>query len=164
MKQEIKLVLVKKFREMLTKEALTWYSLLPKNSIGSFIELADALIKEHTDAQKVLKRDGIYLQIQKGSTKLLREFVDWFQKERMLSPEVPYNQAILAFSNNLNQKSSHATRMLKDSLQEFSPITQSNLYYRYSTKLPVEEDKLLHARVDSRACSKYNDRSMMTHG
>uniref|UniRef100_A0A0V0IC41 Putative ovule protein n=1 Tax=Solanum chacoense TaxID=4108 RepID=A0A0V0IC41_SOLCH len=41
-KPEIQLVLVKKFGETLRKVALTWYSLLPENSIGSF---ADAFIK-----------------------------------------------------------------------------------------------------------------------
>ncbi|XP_019258146.1 PREDICTED: uncharacterized protein LOC109236419 [Nicotiana attenuata] len=42
---EIESVLLKKFRETLTKGALTWYSLLPEHSIDSLEMLADSFIK-----------------------------------------------------------------------------------------------------------------------
>ncbi|XP_070049009.1 uncharacterized protein [Nicotiana tomentosiformis] len=77
-KQEIESVLVKKFGETLTKGALTWYSLLPKNSIDSFAELADLFIKAHSGAQKVEKRMEDIFKVNQGYTELLREFVDRF--------------------------------------------------------------------------------------
>lgn len=67
-KQEIQLVLVKKFDETLTKEALTWYFLLHENSIDSFAEIADLFINAHSGAQKVEKRMEDILKIQQGST------------------------------------------------------------------------------------------------
>lgn len=48
--EEIRSVFVKKFRETLTKEALTWYSHLLENSISSFTKFADAFIKAHSGA------------------------------------------------------------------------------------------------------------------
>nr|XP_009791402.1 PREDICTED: uncharacterized protein LOC104238670 [Nicotiana sylvestris] len=54
-KQEIESVLVKKFGEALTQGVLTWYSLLPENSIDSFSEIADSFIKAYLGAQKVEK-------------------------------------------------------------------------------------------------------------
>ncbi|XP_019248469.1 PREDICTED: uncharacterized protein LOC109227726 [Nicotiana attenuata] len=54
-KKEIELVLVKKFGEILTKGALTWYFLLPENPIDSFTKLADACIKARLGVKKVEK-------------------------------------------------------------------------------------------------------------
>lgn len=50
-KEDIEYVLVKKFGETLTKGYLTCCSILPENSIGSFVELADTFIKAHSKAQ-----------------------------------------------------------------------------------------------------------------
>ncbi|XP_070050353.1 uncharacterized protein [Nicotiana tomentosiformis] len=134
-KQEIESVLVKKFGETLTKGALTCYYLLPKNSIDSFAELADLFIKAHSGAQKVEKRMEDILKVKQGDTKLLREFVDRFQRERMMLPRVPDNWAAMAFASNLNEKSSEATRRLKESLREFPSTTWNDVYNMYSTKV-----------------------------
>nr|XP_009596447.1 uncharacterized protein LOC104092534 [Nicotiana tomentosiformis] len=123
-KQEIELVLVKKFGETLTKGALTWYSLLPENSIDSFDELTDSFIKEHSGAQKVEKR-----------------MEDIFK-------------AAMAFSSNLNEKSSESMRRLKESLREFPVTTWNDVYNKYSTKLRIEEDMVAHPRTDEIAGSR----------
>ncbi|XP_075086104.1 uncharacterized protein LOC142168842 [Nicotiana tabacum] len=127
-KQDIESVLVKKFGETLTKGALTWYSLLPKNSIDSFDELADLFIKAHSGAQKVEKRMEDIFKVNQGDTKLLREFVDRFQRERILLPRVPDNWVAMAFASNLNEKSSEAMRRLKESLREFPATTWDDVY------------------------------------
>lgn len=49
-------------------------------------------------------------KIKQGDSELLREFVDRFQRERMTLPRVPDNWAAIAFTSNLNEKSSKATR------------------------------------------------------
>jgi len=46
----------------------------------------------------------------------------------------------MAFASNLNEKSSYATRRLKESLREFRSTTWNDVYNRYSTKLRIEED------------------------
>nr|XP_009587656.1 uncharacterized protein LOC104085351 [Nicotiana tomentosiformis] len=46
-------MLLKIFGETLTGGALTWYSLLPENSIDSFEMLTDSFIKDHSGARKV---------------------------------------------------------------------------------------------------------------
>ncbi|XP_009757891.2 uncharacterized protein [Nicotiana sylvestris] len=92
--QEIELVLVKKNGETITKGAL------PENSIDSFAELADSFVKAHWEAQKVEKRmEGIFKIIQRDM-ELLREFVDRFQRERMMLPHILDNWAAMAFAKN----------------------------------------------------------------
>ncbi|XP_070049628.1 uncharacterized protein [Nicotiana tomentosiformis] len=149
-KQEIESVLVKKFGETLTKGALTWYSLLPENSIDSFAELADLFIKAHSGAQKVEKRMEDIFKVKQGDIKLLREFVDRFQRERMLLPRVPDNWAAMAFASNLNEKSSEATRRLKESLREFPATAWNDVYNRYRTKLRIEEDIVAQSKVEEK--------------
>lgn len=99
-KQEIESVLVKKFGETLTNGALTWYSLLPENSIDSFTKLADSFIKAHSGTQKVEKRMEDIFKIKQGDTELLREFVNRFQRERIMLPRVLDNWAAMAFASN----------------------------------------------------------------
>ncbi|XP_070057151.1 uncharacterized protein [Nicotiana tomentosiformis] len=83
---EIESILLKKFGKILTKGALTWYSLLPEHSIDSFEMLADSFIKAHVGARKVQARKADIFRISQGESELLREFVIRFQKERMLLP------------------------------------------------------------------------------
>ncbi|XP_070036428.1 uncharacterized protein [Nicotiana tomentosiformis] len=156
-KQEIESVLVKIFGETLTKGVLTWYSLLSENSIDSFAELADLFIKAHSGAQKVEKRIEDIFKVKQGDTELLREFVDRFQRERMMLPRVPDNWAAMAFASNLNEKSSEATRRLKESLQEFPATTWNDVYNRYSTKLRIEEDIVAQSKVDERTGSRRSE-------
>lgn len=47
-KSKIEPVLEKKFGETIMKGAITWYTVLPKNSISSFFEIEKAFIKAHT--------------------------------------------------------------------------------------------------------------------
>ncbi|XP_070010518.1 uncharacterized protein [Nicotiana sylvestris] len=156
-KQEIESVLVKKFGETLTKGALTWYSLLPENSINSFDELADSLIKAHSGSQKVEKRMEDIFKIKQGDSKLLRDFVDRFQRERMTLPHVPDNWSAIAFASNLNDKSSEATRRLKESLREFPATTWNDVYNRYSTKLRIEEDTVPQFHHEERSKSRRSE-------
>nr|XP_033516509.1 uncharacterized protein LOC117280858 [Nicotiana tomentosiformis] len=119
-KQKIKLVLVKKFGETLTKGALTC-------TFGG---------------KKNRKNDGIY------------------QRERMMLPQVPDNWAALA--SNLNEKSSEATRRLKESLWEFTATTWNDVYNRYNTKLRIEEDMVTQPRVEERPRSRRSKMEKMT--
>ncbi|XP_070029026.1 uncharacterized protein [Nicotiana sylvestris] len=74
------------------------------------------------------------LKIKQRDSELLREFVDRFQRERMTLPRVPDNWAAIAFTSNLNEKSSEATRRLKESLREFPATTWNDVYNRSRNK------------------------------
>ncbi|XP_009619947.1 uncharacterized protein [Nicotiana tomentosiformis] len=65
----------------------------------------------------------------------------------MMLPRVPDNWATMAFASNLNEKSSEATRRLKESLWEFPATTWNNVYNRYSTKL-IADYRLLQGEVE----------------
>ncbi|XP_070026640.1 uncharacterized protein [Nicotiana sylvestris] len=106
-KQEIESVLVKKFGEILTKRTLTWYYLLPKNSIDSFI-------RAHSGAQKVEKRMEDIFKIKQGDMELLREFVDRFQRERKMLPRVPDNWAAMAYNTKLRIEDDTITQSRKE--------------------------------------------------
>ncbi|XP_070020016.1 uncharacterized protein [Nicotiana sylvestris] len=153
-KQEIESVLVKIFGETLTKGALTWFSLLSENSIDSFAELADSFIKAHSRAQKVEKRMEDIFEIKQGDTELLREFVNRFQRKRMMLPRIPDNWAAMAFASNLNKIILEAARRLKESLPKFPATTWNDVYNRYSTKLRIEEDIIIQSRKDERVSSR----------
>lgn len=93
--------------------------------------------------QKVEKRMKNIFRIQEGSTQLLREFVDYFRRERMVLPLMLDNWAAIGFTRNLNENILKATRMLKESLCEYPPTTWNDVYNRYSTKFRIEEDTVV---------------------
>ncbi|XP_070025689.1 uncharacterized protein [Nicotiana sylvestris] len=93
-------------------------------------------------------------KIKQGDSELIREFVDRFQRERMMLPCVPDNWAAMAFASNLNEKSSEATRQLKKSLREFPETTWNDVYNRYNTKLRIEEDTITQSQKEERVSSR----------
>ncbi|XP_070007875.1 uncharacterized protein [Nicotiana sylvestris] len=93
-------------------------------------------------------------KIKQGDSKLLKEFVDRFQHERMMLPYVPDNWVAMAFANNLNEKSSEAIRRLKESLREFPATTWNDVYNRYSTKLRIEEDTITRSQKEEMVSSR----------
>ncbi|XP_070009515.1 uncharacterized protein [Nicotiana sylvestris] len=96
-------------------------------------------------------------KIKQWDPALLRDFVDRFQRERMTLPRVPDNWAAIAFASNLNDKSSEATRRLKESLREFPATTWSDVYNRYSTKLRIEEDTVPQFHHEERSNSRRSE-------
>ncbi|XP_075101160.1 uncharacterized protein LOC142176764 [Nicotiana tabacum] len=61
----------------------------------------------------------------------------------------------MAFASDLNEKSSEATRKLKESLREFPTTTWIDVYNRYSTKLRIEEYTIIQSRKDERGKQAY---------
>ncbi|XP_070007882.1 uncharacterized protein [Nicotiana sylvestris] len=111
----------------------------------------------HSGAQKVEKRMEDIFKIKQGDSELLRDFVDRFQRERMTLPHIPDNWGAIAFASNLNDKSSEATRRLKESLREFPATTWNDVYNRYSTKLRIEEDTVPQFRHEERSNSRRSE-------
>ncbi|XP_070003459.1 uncharacterized protein [Nicotiana sylvestris] len=106
------------------------------------------------EIESVEKRMEDIFKIKQGDSELLRDFVDRFQRERMTLPHVPDNWDAIAFASNLNDKSSEATRRLKESLREFSATTWNDVYNRYSTKLLIEKDTVPQFRHEERSNSR----------
>lgn len=71
-------MLVKKYRETLTNEALTWYFHLSENSISLFVEPTNVLIKVHSGTQKVEKRMKEILKSNKKAQNCSRNFINYF--------------------------------------------------------------------------------------
>ncbi|XP_070040332.1 uncharacterized protein [Nicotiana tomentosiformis] len=136
---EIEYVLLKKFGETLMRGAFTWYSLLPEHSIDSCEMLANSFIKAHAGVRKVQARKSDIFKIAKGESELLREFINRFQKERMLLPVVPDEWAAEAFTKGLNPRSSNASRKLKESLLEFQATTWANIHNQYESNIRIED-------------------------
>ncbi|XP_070007907.1 uncharacterized protein [Nicotiana sylvestris] len=69
----------------------------------------------------------------------------------------------MAFANNLNEKSSEATRRLKESLREFPAITWNDVYNRYEPYMELERrdsrSKQENPRYDSRSRDRYSGSS-----
>ncbi|XP_070038096.1 uncharacterized protein [Nicotiana tomentosiformis] len=139
---EIESVLLKKFEETLAKGAMIWYHNLPPNSIDSFAMLADSFIKAHAGAIKVATRKSDLFKVKKRGNEMLREFVSRFQIERMDLPPVTDDWAVQAFIQGLNERSSTASRRLKQNLIEYPAITWADVHNRYQSKIRVEDDQL----------------------
>ncbi|XP_070032591.1 uncharacterized protein [Nicotiana tomentosiformis] len=139
---KIESVMLKTFGETLTRGALTWYSLLPEHSIDYFEMLTDSFIKAHAGARKVQSRKADIFRIAQGESKLLREFITRFQKERMLLPVVPDKWAAEAFTKGLNPRSSDASRKMKESLLEFQATTWADIHNWYESKIRIEDDQV----------------------
>lgn len=78
---DIESVLLKNFREMLSKGAMMWNHNLDPNSIDSFAMLAEFFIKAHAGAIKVATRKSDVFKIKQRENEMLREFVSRFQME-----------------------------------------------------------------------------------
>ncbi|XP_070025683.1 uncharacterized protein [Nicotiana sylvestris] len=87
-------------------------------------------------------------KIKQGDSELLREFVDIFQRERMTLPRVPDNWVAIAFTSNLNEKSSEAMRRLKENLREFPATTWNDVYNR------IEEDTVPRFQKEEKVSSR----------
>ncbi|XP_070026103.1 uncharacterized protein [Nicotiana sylvestris] len=114
----------------------------------------DSFIKAHSGAQKVKKRMEDIFKIKQGDSELLREFVNRFQHERMMLPRVLDNWVAIAFTSNLNEKSSEAMRQLKESLREFPATTWNDVYNKYSVKLRIEEDIISRSQKEEKVSSR----------
>ncbi|XP_070029027.1 uncharacterized protein [Nicotiana sylvestris] len=139
---EIESVLLKKFGETFSKEAMMWYHNLAPNSIDSFSILVDSFIKAHAGAIKVATRKSDVFRIKLRENKMLREFVSRFQTERMELPPVSDDLAMQDFTQVLNERSSVASKQLKENLVEYPIVTWSDVHNRYQSKIRVEDDQL----------------------
>ncbi|XP_070012563.1 uncharacterized protein [Nicotiana sylvestris] len=139
---KIESVLLKKFKETLSKGALIWYHNLPPNSIDSFAMLADSFVKAHVEAIKIAMRKSDLFKIREKENEMLRDFVSRFQAERMDLPPVTDDWAVQAFTQGLNTQSSIVSHQLKQSLLEYPAVTWADVHNRYQSKNRVEDDQL----------------------
>lgn len=75
----------------------------------------------------------------------------------MMLLRVPDNWTAMVFVSNLNDKSSEATRRLKESLREFPATTWNTIYNRYSTKLRIEEHTIAPSKVEDQTSSRRSE-------
>nr|XP_016502172.1 PREDICTED: uncharacterized protein LOC107820405 [Nicotiana tabacum] len=119
-----------------------WYHNLAPNSVDSFAMLPDSFIRAHAGAIKVATRKSDIFKIKKRENKMLREFVSCFQIERMEFPPVSDDWAVQAFTQGINERSSVASRRLKENLIEYPAATWLDVHNRYQSKIRAEEDQL----------------------
>ncbi|XP_070039722.1 uncharacterized protein [Nicotiana tomentosiformis] len=119
---EIESVLLKKFRDTLSKGAMIWYHNLPPSSVDSFAMLADAFVKEHARAIKINTKKSDLFKVKQRDNEILREFVSRFQMERMDLPPVADDWAVQAFTQGLNPQISLASQQLKQNFIEYPAI------------------------------------------
>ncbi|XP_070010508.1 uncharacterized protein [Nicotiana sylvestris] len=120
---EIESVLLKTFGNTLSKGAMIWYHNLPPNSIDSFSILADSFVNAPFGAIKVATRKSDVFKIRQRDNEMWREFVSRFHMEHMDLPLVTDDWAVQAFTQGLNERSSIASRQLKQNLVEYPAVT-----------------------------------------
>ncbi|XP_070034376.1 uncharacterized protein [Nicotiana tomentosiformis] len=135
-------VLLRKFRETLSKGAMIWNHNLPPNSIDSFAMLADAFVKAHASVIKVETRKSDLFKVKQRDNEMLREFVSRYQMERMDLPPVADDWFVQAFIQGINPRSFVASQQLKQNLVEYPSVTWADVYNRYQSKIRVEDNQL----------------------
>ncbi|XP_060190468.1 uncharacterized protein LOC132619642 [Lycium barbarum] len=138
-------VLLKKFRQTLSKGEMIWYHNLPEYSIDSFSMLVDAFVKAHVGAIKVETQKSDLFNVKQRDDETFREFVSRFQIERMDLPPVTDDWAVQDFTQGLNSRSSITSMELKQNLIEYPVIVWADVHNRYQSKIRVEDDKILRA-------------------
>ncbi|XP_060190758.1 uncharacterized protein LOC132620050 [Lycium barbarum] len=136
---------------------MIWYHNLPEHSIDSFSMLADAFVKAHAGAIKVETRKSDLFNVKQRDDETLREFVAWFQMERMDLPPVTDDWAIQAVTQGLNSRSLITSIKLKQNLIEYPVIAWADVHNRYQSKIRIEDDKILRAASVSWHSGKGND-------
>ncbi|XP_070002984.1 uncharacterized protein [Nicotiana sylvestris] len=139
---EIESILLKKFGETLSKGAMMWYHNLAPNYIDLFTMLADSFIKAHAGAIKVATKKSDVFKIKQRENEMLREFVSRFQMEWMELLPISDDWAVQAFTQGLNERSSVASKLLKQNLIEYPAVTWSDDHNRYQSKIRTEDDQL----------------------
>ncbi|XP_019244274.1 PREDICTED: uncharacterized protein LOC109224141 [Nicotiana attenuata] len=104
--------------------------------------LADSLEKAHAGAIKVATRKSDVFKIKQRENEMLLEFVSRFQMERMELPPVSNNWAVQAFTKGPNERSSVASKQLKQNLIEYLAVTWLDVHNRYQSKIRAEDDQL----------------------
>ncbi|XP_070013421.1 uncharacterized protein [Nicotiana sylvestris] len=104
--------------------------------------LADSFIKAHAGAVKVATRKYDVFKINQRENEMLREFVSHFQMEQMELPPISDDWVVQAFTQGLNERSSVASKQLKQNLVEYPTVTWSDVHNRYQSKIRVKDDQL----------------------
>ena len=76
----------KSFGSSLQGLALQWYTNLANNSISSFAQLTDTFVEQFSSSKKLEKFSGDLYRIQQQRTKLLRDYVGHFNREKVSIP------------------------------------------------------------------------------
>nr|XP_009801367.1 PREDICTED: uncharacterized protein LOC104247115 [Nicotiana sylvestris] len=128
---EIESILLKTFGETLSKGDMIWLHNLAPDSIDSFAILADAFVKARARAIKVAARKLNVFKTKQRDDEMPREFMSQFQMERMELPPVFDDLVVQDFMQGLNERSSIASRQLKQNLIEYPAVTWLDMHNRY---------------------------------
>ncbi|XP_019261415.1 PREDICTED: uncharacterized protein LOC109239322 [Nicotiana attenuata] len=141
-KEQVPLVLLKKFSETLTGGALTWYSQLPIRSITTFEEMANKFVTAHAGAKKAEARVNDIFVARQSPSEGLRDFLVRFNRVRMSLRNVSEGMAVAAFQNGLNRNGLRATRKLLSRLIKYPPTTWEEIPNAYCAEVRADEDDL----------------------
>ncbi|KAL5550140.1 hypothetical protein UlMin_000316 [Ulmus minor] len=76
----------KSFGSSLQGPTLQWYTKLANNSISSFAQLTDTFVEQFASSKKLEKLSGNLYRIQQRRTESLRDYVSYFNREKVSIP------------------------------------------------------------------------------
>ena len=131
----------KSFGSNLKGPTLQWYTNLPNNFISSFAHLTDTFVEQFTSSKKLEKLLGDLYHIQQRHTESLRDYVGWFNKEKVSIPFCNQETAANTFRKGLFPDG----ELYKD-LTKFNYSTMEDALARAWNEIRWEEDELHHVR------------------
>ncbi|KAK1386147.1 hypothetical protein POM88_023882 [Heracleum sosnowskyi] len=90
------------FSQTLVGMAQRWYSRLPPNFIGSFMELSKAFIIQFVSGRVHEKSYASLMSIQQGKNESLREYLNRFTREALKVPDLEDKLAMIALQQRTN--------------------------------------------------------------
>ncbi|XP_070040140.1 uncharacterized protein LOC142177342 [Nicotiana tabacum] len=141
-KEQVSSILLKKFGETLTGEALTRYSQLPARSIETFEEMVDKFVMAHARAKKAEARVNDIFSIKQSPGEGLRDFLTRFKRVRMTLQNVLEGMVVATFPNGMNRNGSRETRKLLSQLMKYHPTTWDEIHNASCAEVCAGEDDL----------------------
>ncbi|XP_019260172.1 PREDICTED: uncharacterized protein LOC109238202 [Nicotiana attenuata] len=99
--------------------------------------LADIFVKAQAGALKVAVRKSDVFKIMQRNDEMQRDFMSRFHMERIELPPAFDDWAVKAFMQGLNERSSIASRQLKQNLIEYPAMTWLDVHNRYQSKIKI---------------------------
>nr|XP_016478256.1 PREDICTED: uncharacterized protein LOC107799630 [Nicotiana tabacum] len=139
---EIESVLLKRFREMLSKGVTMRHHSLAPDPINSLTILINSLMKAHTGAIEATIRKPDASEIEQRENEMLLEFAYHSQMERMELPPVLDDWAMQAFTQSLNEQIPVISTQLKQNLIGYPAKTWSDALIRHQSQIRVVDDQM----------------------
>ncbi|KAF3593359.1 hypothetical protein DY000_02020581 [Brassica cretica] len=142
----------KGFGSTLIVPMLQWYIKLPIGSISSFVTLGDGFVKQFASSRNMEKTSDSLYEILQHQVEPLRDYIDWFNQEKVSITECNVTTAISAFKRGLLPDMD-----LYKELTKYQCKTMEDVLSRAWAQVKWEEDVTTRARTQQKQATRQDE-------